>query len=208
MRDAFDETRRMWQEGEVRKDRRRELIAGDRIFTLANLLSLIRLALIVPVGICLFIDRYPYDLLAIGLLVVAAFTDYFDGIAARSRDEISQLGKIIDPVADKLFTGALGLILALTRGLPVWFVGLYVARDLVILTISYLLFLNRDIVMSANLLGKGATMALMATLVAYTLDWPVVGYPLVWLGTALVVSSGLVYLRNFIRLVRGWLTQA
>jgi CDP-diacylglycerol--glycerol-3-phosphate 3-phosphatidyltransferase len=208
MKEAIDETRRMWQEGEVRKDRRREIMAGDRIFTLANLLSLIRLALIVPVGICLFLDRYPYDLLAIGLLLVAAFTDYLDGIAARSRDEISQLGKIIDPVADKLFTGALGLILALTRGLPVWFVGLYVARDLVILTISYLLFLNRDIVMSANLLGKGATMALMATLVAYTLDWPVVGYPLVWLGTALVVSSGLVYLRNFIRLVRGWLTQA
>ncbi len=208
MKEAIDETRRMWQEGEVRKDRRREIMAGDRIFTLANLLSLIRLALIVPVGICLFLDRYPYDLLAIGLLVVAAFTDYLDGIAARSRDEISQLGKIIDPVADKLFTGALGLILAITRGLPVWFVGLYVARDLVILTISYLLFLNRDIVMSANLLGKGATMALMATLVAYTLDWPVVGYPLVWLGTALVVSSGLVYLRNFIRLVRGWLTQA
>jgi cardiolipin synthase len=208
MKEAIDETRRMWQEGEVRKDRRREIMAGDRIFTLANLLSLIRLALIVPVGICLFLDRYPYDLLAIGLLLVAAFTDYLDGIAARSRDEISQLGKIIDPVADKLFTGALGLILAITRGLPVWFVGLYVARDLVILTISYLLFLNRDIVMSANLLGKGATMALMATLVAYTLDWPVVGYPLVWLGTALVVSSGLVYLRNFIRLVRGWLTQA
>jgi CDP-diacylglycerol--glycerol-3-phosphate 3-phosphatidyltransferase len=208
MREAFDETRRMWREGEVRKDRRREIMAGDRIFTLANLLSLVRLALIVPVGICLFLDRYPFDLLAIGLLLVAAFTDYLDGIAARSRDEISQLGKIIDPVADKLFTGALGLILALTRGLPVWFVGLYVARDLVILTVSYLLFLNRDIVMSANLLGKGATMALMATLVAYTLDWPVVGYPLVWLGTALVVSSGLVYLRNFIRLVRGWLTHA
>ena len=66
---------------------------------------------------------------------------------------------------------------------------------------SYLLFLNRDIVMSANLLGKGATVVLMATLVAYTIGWSGIGYPLVWLGTVLVVSSGLVYARNFVLLV-------
>jgi CDP-diacylglycerol--glycerol-3-phosphate 3-phosphatidyltransferase len=198
---AFHETRRMWRASDERKTRRRELMAGQRIFTLANLLSLVRLGLIPLVLLALLVDRHTHNWIALGLLLVAAGTDFLDGWVARSRNEISQLGKIIDPVSDKLFTGSLGLILVVLRGLPAWFVALYVLRDLVILTISYLLFLNRDIVMSANLLGKGATVVLMATLVAYTVGWIGIGYPLVWLGTALIVSSGLVYARNFVRLV-------
>jgi CDP-diacylglycerol--glycerol-3-phosphate 3-phosphatidyltransferase len=198
---AFHETRRMWRASDERKVRRRELMAGQRIFTLANLLSLVRLGLIPLVLLALLVDRHTHNWIALGLLLVAAGTDFLDGWVARSRNEISQLGKIIDPVSDKLFTGSLGLILVVLRGLPAWFVALYVLRDLVILTISYLLFLNRDIVMSANLLGKGATVVLMATLVAYTVGWIGIGYPLVWLGTALIVSSGLVYARNFVRLV-------
>ncbi len=201
MRIAFHETRRMWRESDERKARRRELMAGQRIFTLANLLSLVRLGLIPLVLLALLVDRHTHNWIALGLLLVAAGTDFLDGYVARSRDEISQLGRIIDPVADKLFTGSLGLILVILRGLPAWFVALFVLRDLVILTISYLLFLNRDIVMSANLLGKGATVVLMATLVAYTVGWTGIGYPLVWLGTALIVASGLVYARNFVRLV-------
>jgi CDP-diacylglycerol--glycerol-3-phosphate 3-phosphatidyltransferase len=198
---AFHETRRMWRASDERKVRRRELMAGQRIFTLANLLSLVRLGLIPLVLLALLVDRHTHNWIALGLLLVAALTDFLDGWVARSRNEISQLGKIIDPVSDKLFTGSLGLILVVLRGLPAWFVALYVLRDLVILTISYLLFLNRDIVMSANLLGKGATVVLMAILVAYTVGWPGIGYPLVWLGTALIISSSLVYTRNFVRLV-------
>jgi CDP-diacylglycerol--glycerol-3-phosphate 3-phosphatidyltransferase len=201
MRMAFDETRRMWRESDERKAKRRELMASQRIFTLANLLSLVRLGLIPLVLLALLVGRQPHNWIALSLLLVAALTDFLDGYLARSRNEISQLGRIIDPVADKLFTGSLGLILVVLRGLPAWFVGLYVLRDLIILTISYLLFLNRDIVMSANLLGKGATVVLMATLVAYTVGWPGIGYPLVWLGTLLIVSSGLVYARSFALLV-------
>jgi len=202
---AIDHTRQMWRESDERKARRKEVLEEHRIFTLANLLSLVRLFLLPAVLACMLANRPFYDGLALGLLLLAMLTDFFDGVVARARNEISQLGKIIDPVADKLFTGALGLFLVVLRGLPVWFAVLYILRDLVILTISYLLFLNRDIVMPSNRLGKWTTAVLMATLVAYTIRRYVIGIPLVYAGAALVVLSGLVYARAFVQLVSGLL---
>lgn len=201
MKHAIDQTRQMWQESEQRKNRRQELLEKNRIFTLANLLSLVRLFLLPFVLACLLVNRPDYDLLALGLILVAGITDYLDGVAARRRDEISQLGKIIDPVADKLFIGSLGLILVLLRGLPVWFVAVYLLRDFVILTISYMLFLNRDIVLESNFLGKLTTAILLTTLVLYTVRLEEIGLPLVYLGTFLVAASALIYSRNFISLM-------
>lgn len=201
MKKAIDETRQMWRESERRKARRRELLEQDRIFTVANLLSLMRLFMIPLVGAALLMHTPFYDRVALGLMVVAAFTDFIDGTVARRRNEISQLGKIMDPVADKLFVGALGLMLVLLRGMPAWFVALFLARDVVILTVSYLLFLNRDIVMVSNMLGKWTTVVLMSTLVAYTLRLQQIGIYLVYLGAVLVVASSLVYTRSFIHLV-------
>ena len=205
MKKAIKQTHQMLRETEQRKVRRKEVLEQHRIFTLANLLSLVRLFLLPLVLVCLLANTTFYDGLALGLLVAAALTDFLDGVVARARDEISQLGKIIDPVADKLFTAALGVFLVVLRGMPAWFVGLYLLRDLVILSISYLLFLNRDIVMASNQLGKLTTFVLMAALVAYTVRLYSIGLPLVYIGAALVVLSGLVYARNFIKLVTQFL---
>jgi CDP-diacylglycerol--glycerol-3-phosphate 3-phosphatidyltransferase len=202
MKHAIDETRQMWRDAERRRARRRELLEQDRIFTLANLFSLVRLALILPVAASLLMNRPLYDALALGLMVIAALTDLLDGMVARSRDEISQLGKIMDPVADKLFVGALGLMLVVLRGMPAWFVALFLARDVLILTVSYLLFLNRDIVMSSNMLGKVTTVVLMTALVAYTVHWESFGIWLVYTGSVLVIASGLVYLKGFVDLIK------
>ena len=206
MRKAIDHTRQMWRESERRKAKRQEVLEEQRIFTLANLLSLVRLFLLPLLLVFLLANTPFYDGMALAILAIAAVTDLLDGVVARARHEISQLGKIIDPVADKLFTGMLGLFLVVLRGMPAWFVALYILRDLGILTISYLLFLNRDIVMSSNRLGKLTTVVVMAGLVAYTVRWYAIGRPLVYTAAALVVLSGLVYARDFVRLVTRLLT--
>ncbi|MFO7768710.1 MAG: CDP-alcohol phosphatidyltransferase family protein [bacterium] len=208
MKDAVDQTRQMWREGERRKQRRQEILEEHRVLTLANALSLVRLLFLPPVLFCLLMNRPLYDGLAVGFLFLGALTDFLDGIVARHRDEVSQLGKIIDPVADKLFVGALGVVLVLLRGMPAWFVALFLARDVVILSISYLLFLNRDIVMSSNLLGKTTTAVLMLTLLLYVVRLQDIGIWFVYFGSALVAASGLVYARSFIRLVRHLLSRS
>jgi len=202
MKQAIDQTRQMWNESDERKTKRQELLEKDRIYTLANLLSIVRLFLLPFVLAALLVNQPKYDLIAFGLIVLAGLTDYFDGIVARRMNEISQLGKIIDPVADKLFVAFLGFILILLRGLPVWFVAIFLIRDFLILTVSYLLFLNRDIVISSSFLGKITTVVLLLTLVLYTVRLESIGLPLVYVSTALVILSGLLMLRNFILLMR------
>ena len=202
MKQAIDQTRQMWHESDQRKTKRQELLEKDRIFTLANLLSIVRLFLLPFVLAALLVNQPNYDMIAFGLIVLAGLTDYFDGIAARRRNEISQLGKIIDPVADKLFVAFLGCILILLRGLPVWFVAVFLIRDFLILTVSYLLFLNRDIVITSSFLGKITSVVLLLTLVLYTVRLEAIGLPLVYVSTALVLISGLLMLRNFILLMR------
>lgn len=201
MKQAIGETRDLLKESQQRREKRQEILEKERIFTLANLLSLVRLILLPFVILCLFANEPRYDLFALILLLIAGITDFFDGIAARVRNEVSQLGKIIDPVADKLFIGSLGLILVFLRGLPAWYVAIFIVRDFLILTIAYVLFLNRDIVLTSNWLGKSTTAVLLLTLVVFTMRWETVGMPLVYLGTVMVLASGVIYARNFIHLM-------
>ncbi len=202
MKDAFGETRNLLKDTGERRHRRQEILEKERIYTLANFLSFSRLLLIPFVVLCLVANTPGYNRLALVLLLLAGLTDYLDGIAARRRNEISQLGKILDPVADKLFIGVLGLALVFLRGLPLWFVTLFVIRDILILTAAYLLFLNRDIVLTSNWMGKVTTFVLLMTLVVYTIDWKLMELPLVYIAGILVVTSGLIYSQKFIHILK------
>ncbi len=202
MKQTLGDTRDLIRDSAGRRQRRRELLETERVFTLANLLSFVRILLVPFIVLLLLQNRPGCDAAALVLLVVAALTDFFDGLVARRRNEISQLGKIIDPVADKIFVGALGVVLVLLRDLPLWFVVLYIGRDFVILTVSYLLFLNRDLVMPSNMLGKVTTAVLLAVMVAYTMQLIAIGQILVWIGTALIIASGLMYASVFNRVMR------
>jgi len=202
MKETFGDTRDMMRDSAGRKVRRQELLETERVFTLANILSFSRILLVPFVIILLLRDTRDCNIAALILLLIAAATDFFDGVAARSRNEISQLGKILDPVADKIFIGALGVVLVILRDLPLWFVVFYIGRDFVILTVSYLLFLNRDLVMPSNLLGKTTTAVLLAILVVYTLGLTGLGIVLVWIGAALILASGIVYAAVFNRVMR------
>lgn len=202
MKRAIGDTRDMLRDSDHRRVRRQEILEKGRIFTLANLISLTRLLLLPFIVFCLLENEPAYDWIALVLILLAGATDYLDGVVARRRNEISQLGKIIDPVADKLFIGALGLMLVFLRGLPTWFVALFLFRDFLILTVSYVLFLNRDIVMASNQLGKITTFVLLATLVFYTVRLEEIGLPLVYLGSVMVLGSGFVYGRKFLMFMR------
>ena len=91
---------------------------------------------------------------AFGLMVVAALTDCFDGYYARSRREETKIGKMLDPVADKLLINAVVLTLVFYRNLPWWFAAVVVFRDLSIIIFGYTLFRGRNLVLKSNRWGK------------------------------------------------------
>ena len=78
---------------------------------LPNRLSLLRIALVPVMAVCFYINFDYGALLAVAVFLIAAFTDFLDGYIARKTNQITELGKLLDPVADKLLV-AVALFMA------------------------------------------------------------------------------------------------
>lgn len=181
------------------------------VWTLPNLLSLFRI-LIIPLLVYLltFPDRRS-ALWAAVLFVVAAITDYFDGYFARRNKSVSDLGKILDPLADKLMVAsALIMLAALDRpgepSVPAWLVVVILARESAV-TIIRGIALTDGIVMHAETLGKYKfilqSYAVVGLLVHYrywNLDFYVAGMYFLALSAIIAVWSGVNYHLQFFRL--------
>jgi cardiolipin synthase (CMP-forming) len=99
---------------------------STRVWTLANVISVVRL-MAIPVFLYLvIIDRL---VIAFALLVVAVLTDFVDGMVARRMTQITKLGQFLDPFADRLFIAATAIALAIQNVVPWWFVVAVMLRD-------------------------------------------------------------------------------
>lgn len=181
------------------------------VWTLPNLLSLFRI-LIIPLLVYLltFPDRRS-ALWATGLFVVAAITDYFDGYFARRNKSVSDLGKILDPLADKLMVAsALIMLAALDRpgepSVPAWLVVVILARESAV-TVIRGIALTDGIIMQAETLGKYKfilqSYSVVGLLVHYRywgFDFFVAGMYFLLLSAIIAVWSGVNYHVQFFRL--------
>jgi cardiolipin synthase (CMP-forming) len=109
---------------------------------LPNFLTLIRLLASPLIAWLLLRSRFQE---ALGLVLLAGFTDWFDGFTARRLQVSGNLGVILDPVADKTLLVTLFLVLGVMGLLPPWLVILVIGRDVVIVTGALLLRVTRDI---------------------------------------------------------------
>lgn len=181
------------------------------VWTLPNLLSLFRI-LIIPVLIYLLSFSDPKSaLLAAGLFLVASITDYFDGYLARRNKSVSNVGKILDPLADKLMVAsALIMLAAMDRpnepSVPAWLVVIILARESAV-TVIRGIALAEGIVMHAESLGKYKFVlqayAIVGLLVHYRywgLDFYAVGLYFLALSAVIALWSGVNYHLQFFRL--------
>lgn len=193
----------------VTTERNAEPVYSDRILTVPNVLSVIRL-IGVPVFLWLLLVEKA-DGWCFALLIASGFTDFLDGKLARLLDQSSRLGAILDPLVDRLYLLAtLGGFLI--RGiLPWWVVVILVARD-VILTLVLPIYRRRGLPPPDVIyLGKAATFALMSALpwtLAGQMDWAAAGFSrafggafLIW-GTAVYVWTGILYLGKAVAVAR------
>ena len=131
----------------------------NRVWTLPNLLSLIRLAG-VPVFLWLVLGPEA-DGWALGLLVLSGITDFLDGWLARRLNQTSVLGQILDPVADRLYILAVVVGLALRDIIPWWIALLLPLRDLLMWGLVPLLRTRGYSALPVHFLGKAATFNLL-----------------------------------------------
>lgn len=183
------------------------------VWTLPNFLSLFRI-LIIPVLVYLLTDSGPTaGLLAALLFLLASVTDYFDGYLARRNRSVSNVGKILDPLADKLMIiSVLIMLAAIDRPgepvVPAWLVVLVVARETAV-TVIRGIALADGIVMEAEELGKYKfilqAFAVVGLLVHYSywnIDFYVAGLYFLILATIMGLWSGVQYHLQFVRLLR------
>jgi len=105
-----------------------------RIWTAANVLSLIRIVLVGPIIFALTKNSSGGNRAAGVLVCAAAVTDFIDGAVARKFGEISEFGKIVDPLADKIAVAGVAGVLVLMGRIPAWYFLLAIGRDVLILS--------------------------------------------------------------------------
>ncbi len=132
----------------------------QKLFTWSNLISLSRICITFPV-VYLHYTNGQQITWTIGLLIFYGFiSDYLDGFVARKMDEVSEWGKVLDPVADKISAFILFLYTVYIGLIPVWFFLLEVVRDLIILSGSAYLQIRHGKVAMAVMSGKWSVNAL------------------------------------------------
>jgi cardiolipin synthase len=131
----------------------------DRVLTVPNLLSLLRLAG-VPLFLWLVLGPEA-DFWALLLLMVSGFSDYLDGNLARRLNQTSSLGQVLDPVADRLYILAVVIGLVLRDIIPVWLAVILPMRDVLLFCLVPFLLTRGYSALPVHYLGKAATAALL-----------------------------------------------
>jgi cardiolipin synthase len=172
----------------------------DRLFTIPNLLSVIRLAL-VPVFLWLLLGPEA-DGWALAVLVYSGVSDWADGKIARWLNQASRLGAVLDPAADRLYTLATVVAFVARDIIPLWFALILLGRDIMVGVCILVLRRAGFAPPEVTYIGKAATFNLMYAmpllLVAQgssdfaTIARPVAYAFVVW-GSALFVWSGVLY---------------
>ena len=172
----------------------------DRVWTLPNALSLLRL-LGVPFFLWLLLGPEA-DGWAVAILMVSGFTDWLDGKLARWLNQGSKLGALLDPAADRLYIVSTLVALALRDIVPVWLVALLLGRELVLGVMLLVLRHYGYPPLQVHYLGKAATLLLLyafpGLLLADGTGWLATAIePFAWAftiwGTALYVLAGVFY---------------
>ena len=170
---------------------------------LPNKITMARIIMI-PFFIIALLVNFPFhEPIAVVIFIVASASDAVDGHLARSRNLITDFGKFMDPLADKLLTCSAFICLVELQLIPSWVVIIIIAREFAITGLRTLAA-SDGIVIAASKWGKAKTISQMIAIIALLLvNWPVMAFPalllfgniMVYVALALTLISGIDYFR-------------
>jgi cardiolipin synthase len=170
---------------------------GD-LLLLPNLITLLRLFLLPFIFYFLLKNTTSDFIIALVLIAIAYFSDMVDGWVARKFNQESDLGKILDPLVDKLAIGAVAIYTVIYKGFPLWVLVLILTKDILIISGGWYLLRKRKIVPQPNKWGK-YTVALWGVIIFFYLIelsfWKVL---LLWMGVGMILITLFTYLRTLL----------
>ena len=171
----------------------------QRIWTISNFLSLSRIVLLAPLAYVMFSDVPHRQAWMASIIVLAGLTDFFDGYFARKLHQVTEMGKVIDPLADKVTAGGAAILFVMAGLLPLWYLIVVVLRDLLILIGGIYIKARKNIVTQSNWPGKVAVFFIAVVMLLSALESP----PLeglrqfvIWLSVVLMGVSFAIYVQR------------
>ncbi|MEE9591801.1 MAG: CDP-diacylglycerol--glycerol-3-phosphate 3-phosphatidyltransferase [Thermodesulfobacteriota bacterium] len=175
------------------------------IWNLPNILSLLRIATVPIFVLLLFKSSKSVSIIAASLFIVVSFTDLIDGYLARKRGMVTNLGKFLDPLADKLLIIAVLIMLVPMGRVPAWIVVLIACREIAVTGLRAVAA-DTCIIIAASKAGKYKTAFQTAAVIAllfhyrlFNINIHQIGMVLLWMALALTLWSGFEYFLIFFR---------
>jgi CDP-diacylglycerol--glycerol-3-phosphate 3-phosphatidyltransferase len=180
-------------------------LSESKLTTPANLLSLSRIVATPFIFYLIVTSDDGSGGFVTVLFLLAAFTDFLDGMFARSTDTVTEFGKVLDPVADRILISGTIIALTIAGALPIIGVVLVVARD-VLLVIGYKAIERRGLTVRVSLLGKSYTALFMLAIImimgGIEPGGHQVGLWLFWISVIGSLVSGVSYMARAIIMLR------
>lgn len=174
------------------------------VVNIANLLTGLRMVLVPVFVVALFADgghQTVARIVAFAVFAVAVVTDRIDGQLARSRGEVTEFGKLADPIADKALMGAALIGLSMLGDLPWWVTGIILVREIGV-TVLRLAVLHRGVI-PASRGGKLKTLVQALAIGLFILPLPGVwhtgAWVVMWVAVVLTVATGVDYVISAVR---------
>ncbi|HET9074147.1 MAG TPA: CDP-diacylglycerol--glycerol-3-phosphate 3-phosphatidyltransferase [Solirubrobacteraceae bacterium] len=178
---------------------------------LPNILTGVRIALVPALVLALLLKTGSGDVLAAIVFCAASFTDGLDGYLARRNDIVSDFGKLMDPIADKLLIISSMIVLVSLGRLAAWVAMVIIAREFAVTVLRAAVGSRQGVVISASQFGKLKTLFQIAMVLVLILDhgahpahaqhYPVWVHLIVYVTVAVTIASGTEY---FVAAARGF----
>ena len=180
-------------------DTKPKITDPSRILTVANMISLFRAFLALPIIYTLQYSQW--RLWTFVLILIALVSDMLDGFFARRAHEVTHFGKWIDPIADFICLTAVIFYLALNEMLPMWFFAFYLFRYTTIAILAIYLINYSGFILSSNIYGKWAGGITLLTVVLHIFHIPIFEWfrdLSLWIAFILMVISWFLYIKSLI----------
>ncbi len=177
--------------------------AGRGMINVPNALTLFRIFL-VPILVVVLLTKFTgREYVGLGIFLIAAITDFFDGYLARKYNQVTRLGMLLDPIADKLLVSAALISLVELHLAPAWMIVIIIGREFAVSGLRSIAT-QHGVTIPASPLGKGKMVSQVVAISLLILGWELGQFMFIatvalWVVVVLAIVSGIDYFMKFSR---------
>lgn len=166
-----------------------------------NVLTMVRF-LLIPVFVYFFFSQNQYSLeIAVSVFILSGITDTLDGYFARRLNQITKLGIVLDPLADKIMLVTVLASVTISNNIPIWIVAVVALKEILMIAGAISLYNERDVVIPANKFGKISTILSYMAILAVLFELPY-NRTILYTYIAITILALFTYLNSFLGLKR------